>query len=319
MPEDSSVVPDALDLSKVHLLLQAGAKAQARKLAPSSLRAYRADWRTFSEWCAAKGQPSLPAAPETVAVFLASEVEAGRKVQTIERRRHAIRFVHEQNGHPTPTRADIVMSTMSAIRRACQQPQESRRPLRVDEMLAIAQAIDRTTLAGARDAAILTTMWCGALRRSELVALDVGDMQWPQTGLSLIRRGDRQRHDERIPPIPARADALCAVTAMSAWLTMSGIDEGPVFREVDRHGNVSDDRLSGRAIPDVVKKWAAAIGLDSAEYSSSSLRSGFFESAADAGAHDRDIMWHGRVRCPGTMHKFTAGAPIVSPVLSPKR
>jgi len=80
------------------------------------------------------------------------------------------------------------------------------------------------------------------------------------------------------------------VRALQAWLKAAGIDEGPFFRGVDRHGNIGAGRLSDRAVALVVKRSAEAIGLDPAHYAGHSLRAGLATSAAAAGISERAIM-----------------------------
>jgi integrase len=73
------------------------------------------------------------------------------------------------------------------------------------------------------------------------------------------------------------------VAALDAWLAASGIDEGAIFRPVDRHGRVQNGRLSGEAVSIVVRERVAAAGRDQRGYSGHSLRSGLATSAAQSG------------------------------------
>jgi hypothetical protein len=68
--------------------------ARAEK-APATRRAYRSDFRLFRAWCSDRGADALPAAPETVATFLAFEATHRVKPSTISRRLAAIRFAHK--------------------------------------------------------------------------------------------------------------------------------------------------------------------------------------------------------------------------------
>ena len=77
--------------------------------------------------------------------------------------------------------------------------------------------------------------------------------------------------------------------AVKAWLEAAGIESGPVYRSVTRHGKIGP-RLSGFAVALVVKQYAGALGLDAATYSGHSLRAGLATSAAIAGASERAIM-----------------------------
>ena len=75
--------------------------------APNTRRAYRADWHDFEMWCADRELAALPAAPETVALYLADLVERARPA-TLQRRLSAISQAHQARGHETPTRAAVV-------------------------------------------------------------------------------------------------------------------------------------------------------------------------------------------------------------------
>jgi len=141
-----------------------------------------------------------------------------------------------------------------------------------------------------RDRALLLVGFAGALRRSELVALDVADVAFEKQGVVLaLRRSktNQEGNDERIA-IPYGSDCTtCPVRALQAWLEL--VDDGPLFRSIDRHGNVGG-RLSDHSVALVVKKLANVAGLDAAKVAGHSLRSGFATSAARAGKSEAAIM-----------------------------
>ena len=83
--------------------------------------------------------------------------------------------------------------------------------------------------------------------------------------------------------IPHGRTRWCPVTALNDWLERAGIEDGSVFRPVDRHGNLLDGRLSGEAVSLVVKERVRAVGLEPNEFSGHSLRAGLATSAAAAG------------------------------------
>jgi site-specific recombinase XerC len=91
--------------------------AKAEK-SPSTRKAYATDFRLFKEWCDGKGAQALPAAPETVAAFLAAEAEAGVRPSTLGRRVAAIRYAHKLASLATPTDAEGVKATLRGIRRS---------------------------------------------------------------------------------------------------------------------------------------------------------------------------------------------------------
>src|SRR5690606_25025390 len=81
--------------------------------------------------------------------------------------------------------------------------------------------------------------------------------------------------------LPYGSDPLsCPVRALRAWLADSGIEAGPVFRPIDRHGRMARARLSDRAVAEVVKRCAARAGLDAPQFAGHSLRAGLITSAA---------------------------------------
>ena len=95
-------------------------------------------------------------------------------------------------------------------------------------------------LGGTRDRALLLIGWAGALRRSELVAIEVGDLEWTDDGLVItIRRSKTdQEAAGRQVGIPYGTNGPCPEAALYGWLNASGIEAAPVFRKVDRHGHI---------------------------------------------------------------------------------
>jgi len=95
----------------------------------------------------------------------------------------------------------------------------------------------------------------------------------------------------------------CPVRAWRRWLTESGIETGPAFRSVDRHGRLGSKRLSDRAVADMVKRRALAVGLDGA-FAGHSLRAGFATEGYAQGTPELAIMRHGRWRSASVMRGY---------------
>lgn len=242
-------------------------------------RAYKSDWADFCAWCERTGESSLPATPIGIASYLAQLADTGSKASTIQRRVAALRAAHLAAGFEPPTNAEGVKATMRGIRRKL-----GTRPTKKKPATAEVQAgfIFPNTLTGIRDRAIMVLGFAAALRRSELVDLKVNDIEPRPKGI-LIHLGRSKTDQEgkgRLIPVP-RGDALKPVDALEAWLKASGITEGPIFRGIDRHGNVSKDGITDRAVADIVKKVCAAAGLDASAFSGHSLRAGFVTSSLD--------------------------------------
>jgi hypothetical protein len=108
----------------------ADAAAQYRRGSRSenTRRAYRSAVARLTDWCAAHGRAALPAAPETVAAFLAAEARAELAVNTLRLRHAAIRYMHLLGGYPPPTAAAVVSTTFAGIKRAHTAGQQKDRP-----------------------------------------------------------------------------------------------------------------------------------------------------------------------------------------------
>ena len=117
---------------------------------------------------------SMPAAPDTVAAFLAHEAQAGVKAATINRRTAAIRYAHRAAGLHDPTEGETVSRVVRGIRRTIGTAQKQKSPATAGIVGAMLSHCPKTT-AGKRDRALLALGFAGAFRRSELVALLVGN------------------------------------------------------------------------------------------------------------------------------------------------
>ncbi|SPP91999.1 site-specific integrase [Bradyrhizobium vignae] len=244
----------------------------------NSRRAYESDLREFE-----RGGGSIPASPETVAEHLAQN--AGRlSVATLVRRLASLSKAHQARRLPNPTRSALVRATIRGIKRTYGCAQRQAKPLLRDELI---QVLDATgdKPKDHRDRALLLLGFAGALRRSELVALHLADVERVRQGviLHLLRsKCDQEARGQKIA-IPFARGRWCPVVALDAWLTVSEISEGPIFRPVDRHGRVHGHRLSTEAVGEIVRQRVMAAGLDPSGYSGHSLRAGLATSAAQAG------------------------------------
>ncbi|MFQ5466656.1 MAG: tyrosine-type recombinase/integrase [Kiloniellaceae bacterium] len=309
MTEPASALSVAPQAPRVPAELRDVAAYVAESLAPATRKAYRSALRAFAAWCEAEDLEALPATPETVARFLAAQ--AGRyRVATLEQRLAAIRWAHETQGLDSPTAAKGVRSTMRGIRRALGVAPQRKAPATVDRLAAMTSHADTSTLKGLRDRALLLFGFASALRRSELVALTVADLELTERGLLVTLRrskSDQAGHGHtRAVPL-GRSPELCPVRALGAWLEAAGIAEGPVFRSVDRHGKTGE-RLQPRAVGEVVKLYARRAGLEASSFGGHSLRAGFVTSAAEKGARAERIADHTGHRSLGMIRVYTRRA-----------
>jgi site-specific recombinase XerD len=252
-------------------------------------RAYKGDWKAFTGWCERAGRTTLPAELETLADFIASMADSGYKPSTINRRVSAIARAHRLAGFPTPL-AGVARETMAGVRRTLGVAPRQVAPVTVPHLRAMIAALP-DGVRGARDQALLLVGFAGALRRSELVGLDVADLLDVDAGIlvTLKRSKTDQEGVGRQVGIPYGSHReTCPVRSLRHWLEISNICEGAIFRPV-KGGNVAAPRLSGRSVADIVQRAAKRAGLDSALFSGHSLRAGLATAAAAAGVSELDI------------------------------
>ena len=151
----------------------------------------------------------------------------------------------------------------------------------------------------------------GALRRSELVALDVADIAETETGLLMTVRGSKTDQERAGATIAiARGDVACPAKALREWLDAAGIEDGPIFRPIDRGGIVRPSRLTDRSVANIVKAYAERAGFDASAFSGHSLRAGFLTSAAGKGASIFKMMDVSRHKSVDTLRGYVRDAEL---------
>ncbi|MBK6686012.1 MAG: integrase [Deltaproteobacteria bacterium] len=237
--------------------LEAAAKVHAgRALSKASETAYEALWGGFEAWCYDFGEQALPASPGTVAQYLTDQAATDHKAATLDSILAAIQHHHRVAGLSSPHDHPDVQAVRSGIRRELGTAQRRVEPMLVDVLERVVTALPNT-LAGARDRALLLFGFASALRRSELVALEVADLRRTAEGYQVrIRRSktDQEGRGRAIGVPVAQNPALCPVDAVEAWLQVARIRSGGIFRGVDKHGHVDPRPLSGRAVALIAKR-----------------------------------------------------------------
>lgn len=262
-------------------------------IAANTRRAYQGDLKDFIGWGGA-----IPCSPEVLAQYVADRA-ALHSPHTIGRRVVGIAKAHVAQGLADPSKSDLVKAVLRGVRRSHGRPQRQAAPLLKQDLLALLSLMTGTK--GLRDRALLLLGFAAALRRSEVVALDVTDLEFVREGLVVYLRRSKsdQAGEGRQVAVPIGRTVACPVEAIRHWLEFAAITDGPIFRPVNRAGNIGEARLTPQSVSLIVKHYAAAAGLPAAGYSGHSLRAGLATSAAQAGASTRKI-------CEQTGHKSEA-------------
>ena len=282
-------------------------------LSEHTRKAYRADLAHFSDWGG-----ELPASADLVARYLADHADT-LAPSSLARRVATLSKVHEANGWSNPCRSEIVRATMRGIKRVKGTAQDQARPLLREDLFILLDALGDDAR-GKRDRALLLIGWAGGFRSSELVGLDLTDIEEVREGLVLHLRRSKtdQTGTGRKIGIPLGRTRHCPVAALSVWLGVLNKDDGPIFCPVDRHGNVQPDRLRSDAVSSILRNRLAGAGIVTEGYSGHSLRAGLATSAIKAGVptykvrsqtgHASDLMLSRYVRDAGLFDGNAAGA-----------
>jgi integrase len=319
LPPESrlAVATGAPPLTAVGQAALAAAQALAKQAtAAATLRAYKADWTHFSQWCAAHGFICVPAAPATVGAYLAS-LAGSHAPTTIRRRLSALGKMHRFNDLPwNPAHRDIQGPLQGALR-TNGRPVQKAAALTLPMLRQVLATCDQSAR-GRRDRALLLFGFVGALRRAELVSLRVEDVAVVAGGLRLrIRRGktDQAGQGAEIGLPRGRHVETCPVQAFEAWQAVARRKAGPLFRKISTGDGIGDTALHPDAVRRILAHRVAMAGIVVETFdrlSAHALRVGFITAAYDQGVRDEDIMRHTRHRDLRTMRGYVQRAGLVS-------
>jgi site-specific recombinase XerD len=300
----------------IHLLMQTLQKIEGA-YAPSTLRAYRADFEEFITYSDSVGENALPAPVDAVVSFIQHLVSRGQKSASIRRSIAGIASIHQLSSLPDPTK-DVEVKL--AIRRMHRQLGREQH-----QALAITQPLLKKLLAAtddglrdARDRALISVAYDTLCRRSELLSLRVEDIHLNDVtseaangGASIFLRKsktDQEAHGRWLHISEGTKIYL------QAWLNASEIKEGLLFRGVNR-GNRLTNKLDISQLARVYKKLARQANFDEKlvrEISGHSTRVGAAQDLLLSGASLPIIMNRGRWSKPDTVMRYVEkiGAPI---------
>ena len=246
-------------------------------LSPNTKRAYKRAVRDFSEYCAIMGVSDIKDANSGhVVAFLQQNLLSGKSISTLNQILAGISFALRTrlDSFDTPASSLVVKQFMQGARRIkADQPKRKAKPITNDIIKDIIADIDSL-----RDKALILLGWSGALRRSEIAAIRVNDLNFRKEGLELtIRKSktDQEGAGQKIAIVNQ-----ITIDTLIAWLDMSkGTGEDYLFQ-----GKYKNQSLTGQAVANIIKKYLGN------EYSAHGLRSGFMTSAANHGVSFEKII-----------------------------
>lgn len=228
----------------------------------------------------------MPAEPAMICAYLTERAAAGLSVGTIDLACGAIFYRHRMHGLPAPILTEGVRQVRRGLRRIIgAAPRRQARPLGTDDIRTIVESINRRTPLGARDAALILLGFASAMRRSELAALTLADVEFQPGGVLLtVRRSktDQYAEGQVVAVVHGQHASTDPIAALDAWLVFRGTAAGPLFSSL-RNKTVTHEPISGEAVSIVLRKRARAAGLAAERITAHSLRAGHATSAAVAG------------------------------------
>lgn len=265
-------------------------------------RAYRSAIRHFQRWGGA-----LPSDEACVIRYLLA-CAGTLNPRTIALRLTALSQWHIHQGFADPASTPTVRKTLSGIQRVHGKPKRKAKALPLEDLERIvAQLAGLDTLKAKRDNALLQIGYFGGYRRSEIVSLEVAHLGWEREGMviTLPRSKTDQQGEGIVKAIPFGDGACCPASALRAWLAAAGIGSGPLFRPINKWGQVAGSALGEGSVNAILENCATLALLDYVpQLSSHSLRRGMATSAHRAGASFRDIKRQGGWRHDGTVQGY---------------
>lgn len=287
-------------------LSPAARAAVADGMPANTRRAYTESCAEYATWCQETGRTALPATAETLteyATYLAYTMN--RAPSSVERARWAIMKAHRLAG-VTPPPTDGLVMVLKGYRAHLAKTKDPKAKVRRASALtpgrlrAMLAPLDRATLSGCRDAALLFLSLFTAARVSELAAMDISDVELVQDkGLLITVYRGKVRKMQECPVEYASDPEVCPVRAVLAWITMlanHGRCGGPLFVRVDQHGNLnvplirngvpigdSAGRMTAEAIGEVVSRKGRHAALPG-RWTGHSGRRGYVTTAYENGA-----------------------------------
>ena len=305
-----TVPVDPARAAEIRNLASQAAVWATRARGDGTLRAYRSAWKLYSAWCAHLGFEPLTGDAEIIGLYLVKAAER-LKVPTLRVHLAAIAAAHRLAGVPVDLKHPRISLVLDGLARG-----QAGRPVRQAAPVLLGTLEDLLVTQppgplGVRNRAMLLIGYGAALRRSELVALTIGDVaRVPGRGIEVaVRRSKTDQHGrgEAIAIWAADREELCALRALDAWLSVRGTrsPDEPLFCGVLKNGRVTGKALSDKAVERLMRDSATRAGLPEPErFTGHSLRAGLATSAADEEAQLHDIMRQTRHRSTDVARRY---------------
>ena len=289
-------------------------RIMAAKNAVCTIRTYASAWKAFQLWCEQAGRDSLPATPSTVIDFFSWCINQSFRLETVHIRRSAIRSYHLKAKLPSPI-DDSVREFLHCAKRDRKEVSCAKDALTYEQLKAIMKTLRGRDPLKVRNRAMILLTFAGGWRRSEMVGLQYGDLEFSDKGMTIHIRSSKtdQTGKGRIVGIqPGRRALTCPVRAVQQWLAVRGSFAGPLFVGLTSRHRVTEQSLHerGESLNTTLKAVLNEIGAETARYGAHSLRAGMITAASETGASECSIMQRTGHRSSATLQRYIRPAHV---------
>jgi site-specific recombinase XerD len=250
----------------------------------NTIKAYKSDFKDFSNFCKKNNFKSLPADPKIVSFYI-THLSSNSKVSTLKRRLASISVIHKVKGLYIDIKHPLIIENLMGIKRKLGVFQKSKKPILINELKEIIKTIETTEkneIKKIRNKALILIGFSGGFRRSELVNLKLDDLEFTKEGLKIfIQRSKTDQSGEGMTKAITyfKDKNFCPVTSIKNWIEIIKNKKNSLIFDI-----------SDKLVAVLIKKYLQKAGFDNTKYSGHSLRSGFATVAADHGADEKSIM-----------------------------
>lgn len=268
----------------------------------NSQKAYLSDLAHYVDWFTQKQYPSLPAIPQALAEYVTDLAES-KGFFTIQRRLASIAKYHRINEYDSPTTHEQFKVFMKGVKKKMSVRQKEAPDFTIEEFRRAIQGLPPTPT-GIRDRLILLLGFTGAFRRSELVALNIEDLNLKPGGILIQINGSKTNQtgeEEEKYVAKARQAAYCPLATVQDWLAIIDRTQGPLFVRIRKGERLTLERLSDDYVNLLTKRMFTKEGKN---YTAHSLRASFVTILKDAGVDNRKIQNQTKHRTTAMLDRY---------------
>jgi site-specific recombinase XerD len=285
----------------------------AAAFANNTARAYASAWSEYAAWCVAHGIDPMPPHPNNLCRYLAKLADDGAAISTISHRLSAIKHVFHAHDHRAPLDHPEVKLVWAGIRNRNSKPAKGAKALLLSTLRAMLENApphnedNIISTINLRNRAVLLVGFWGALRRSELCAIDVEHLEDHPLGLVLTVPKSKMNQtglEAEYKLLPRKTEGYCPVDAITQWRTHANIHSGPLLRGLGKTHKPRSTRMNHQSVADILHQMLKAAGEPTEGYSPHSLRAGFITTARLAGI-DKSAIAHLTDQSEMTIDRYT--------------